>query len=277
MAHPLDGPRLKVARAREHLDALDREVRAFSDSKPYELISEVDPETGDYVYRLHLNWPGARPPDHLSLIAGDIVHNLRTSLDYVVWQLAELGRGANFTIQFPLIENPDQQKYREMETNLLDPILARHRALIKGLQPYHVHLAIEAGAAIPSPNQALLLVGRLDNWDKHRLLLPTHSLVAFKPPTFRNLRTAQVHSRAQWFGMKEGTELFRITDIEAQDPNAKVEVESRLPYSINFGDPTVPPETVPKGRDQVVASWYDLELITDQVSAVVESFAPEFP
>ena len=276
MAHPLDGPRLKLARAREHLDALDREVRAFSDSKPYELISESDAETGDYVYRLHLKWPEAKPPDHLSLIAGDIVHNLRTALDYVVWQLAELGQGANFTLQFPLVENPDQEKYRDTETSVLAPLLARHRTMIKALQPYHVHSAIEATAPIPSANQALLLVGRLDNWDKHRLLLPARSLVAFKAPTFRNLRKAQVDSRAQWFSMNEGTELFRISGVEALDPSSSVEVESRLPFAITFGDPSVPPETVPRQRDQVRVSWYDLELIADQVAAVVESFAPEF-
>jgi hypothetical protein len=78
------------------------------------------------------------------------------------------------------------------------------------------------------------------------------------------------------FRVDDGTELYRITELEALDPALEVNVESRLPFSVSFGDPSIPPQTVPRERDRVVASGLDLEQIADQIAAVIESFAPEF-
>src|SRR5690348_6278202 len=51
MNHPLDGARLKVVRAQEHLDALKAEIRMYLDEQPHQIIrSEPD---GD-LHRLSL-------------------------------------------------------------------------------------------------------------------------------------------------------------------------------------------------------------------------------
>jgi hypothetical protein len=82
-SHPLDGSRLKIVRAKEHLDAFIAESRAFIDTKPYSFVSQVYPT--HWWVKPHLT---AAPPPRLSLLVGDCVTNIRASLDYVVWQLA---------------------------------------------------------------------------------------------------------------------------------------------------------------------------------------------
>ena len=148
--------------------------------------------------------------------------------------------------------------------------------MIERLQPYHVWAATNAGTGFPLANYALLLIGRLDNWDKHRLLLTATTFTAFRTPVIRNLRRAKIKAPMGGFRVDDGTELYRITEIEALDPTLKVNVESRLPFSVTFGDPSIPSQSLPRERDRVVASGFDLEQIADQIAAVIESFAPEF-
>jgi hypothetical protein len=275
VVHPLDGSRLKVQRAREHLKTLDDEMRAFSDSEPYRVVTEQEPETHDYVWRVFFNRPDVRPPDHLAVVAGDAIHNLRSALDYLAWQLAIIGRGADRGTYFPLFE--DFEEYRRKKPHPLGHVLDRHRTMVERLQPYHVWAAMNAGTGFPLANYALLLIGRLDNWDKHRLLLTGATFAVFRPPVIRNLRRAKIKAPIGGFRVDDGAELYRITEIEALDPTLKMDVESRLPFSVSFGDPSIPSQTLPRERDRVVASGLDLEQIADQIAAIIDSFAPEFP
>ncbi len=86
MKPSLDGPRLKLERADEHLDALHRELRVFADS-------HADRPTLDYAFdgTWHIVVAGPLsdepPPPHISLICGDAVHNMRCALDHMIWQL----------------------------------------------------------------------------------------------------------------------------------------------------------------------------------------------
>jgi len=61
LAHPLDGARLKLGRAHEHLASLKSEISA-----------------------------GTAPAPRLAVIIGDCVTNARSALDHVAWQLAGL-------------------------------------------------------------------------------------------------------------------------------------------------------------------------------------------
>ncbi|HEY7725359.1 MAG TPA: hypothetical protein VH880_08490, partial [Anaeromyxobacteraceae bacterium] len=76
--------RSKFDRAKQHLRDLDAAVRAFLDAKPYVVSARRDPSTRGPTYFLA---SVADPPIQLSSIAGDVLHNLRSALDHLAYQL----------------------------------------------------------------------------------------------------------------------------------------------------------------------------------------------
>jgi len=84
----LQGCDAKVRRARAHLDALYKEIGGFIESEPHEIVSEFDSETITRTVHLRV----LKEPDETTwaLLLGDFVHNLRSALDHLIWQLVLL-------------------------------------------------------------------------------------------------------------------------------------------------------------------------------------------
>jgi hypothetical protein len=78
------GSKLKIGRAKSHIQNLQTAIEAFNASHPYQLTHEIDPNTGENVYRIRVD---KDIPDNWSALIGDAVHNLRTVLDYLVCDL----------------------------------------------------------------------------------------------------------------------------------------------------------------------------------------------
>ena len=76
--------RLKVERAKQHLRDLEVERDRFMKADPYRIVHERDAETGHNVYRVY---DLKTPPAQIGLIAGDVIHNLRSALDHLVYAL----------------------------------------------------------------------------------------------------------------------------------------------------------------------------------------------
>lgn len=79
----LDGAKLKIVRAKEHLDAVERAIALYIDSEPYVVDVERYSQHGEgraqVSYQIN---------PRISAIIGDCLHNLRCSLDYVMWEIA---------------------------------------------------------------------------------------------------------------------------------------------------------------------------------------------
>jgi hypothetical protein len=84
--HALDGARLKIVRAQEHLDGLKAEIRMYLDEHPNEIIRSQPNGT---LQRMDMPSVLTAPPLRLSAIVGDVVTNVRSSLDYIVWELSQ--------------------------------------------------------------------------------------------------------------------------------------------------------------------------------------------
>lgn len=85
--NPLDGARLKVVRAQEHLDSLKAEIRMCLDEQlPGIIRSQPDGELQRLTPPAAVN---IYTPLRLSTIIGDCVNNARAALDYIVWDLAQ--------------------------------------------------------------------------------------------------------------------------------------------------------------------------------------------
>ena len=283
MTHPLDGAWLKVGRAREHSKLLKTVLDLVVKANPGEVMPERDMPTGDIVIRLHLPNGAFQLPSRLGLIAGDAIHNLRSALDHLAYQLAIIGTGPGRYTQFPIFEDPD--KYRDNEDRLLKGIGEGHRAQIKTLQPYH---ARNFSPQDPLPglhnpmaiNMFLMAIGRLDNIDKHRGLFPSSALVPFKQPKFGGVKWAKGTYPGDVLRVEDGAELYRITSFEMLSGVTNVDVKTPATFGITFGNPEFGPMGTPtdfwSSDDKVMVGHADIAIAADMVEKVMAMFINDF-
>lgn len=155
----------KLARAREHLDALKRETTGdISDESPYTVrFSEVDPQTGWCSVSLV---PDKLQKPRLGVIFGDVIHNLRCALDYVVTALVDASQTQLATRhQFPIYIDAAMYKTQVGTADCACPKgplrgITHGLHLIEQWQPYHTK---------PNPRTDFLWgIHRFSNADKHR-------------------------------------------------------------------------------------------------------------
>jgi hypothetical protein len=180
----LDGAFTKLARAACHIEALQRELPiALNKRRPYAIfVGEIDPDGWASVIMrsqpvLEMN---------LGAIIGDVLHNLRSALDYVVAALVDKSGGqVTKNHQFPICW--DECYYRANVGSESEAIAGKNLGgVIYGLkeiwdaQPFHQH---------PNPREnPLYIVNHFSNADKHRIIcrvvaLPT-SVSRTIPQTF---------------------------------------------------------------------------------------------
>lgn len=98
---------VKLERARELLDQLRGDIAAFVDERPFTL-SERTTDTALH-YELQVL---ASPPERLSVIAGEIAHDLRSALDHLMWHCVEAnGSTPNRDTAFPIQRVADEEGF----------------------------------------------------------------------------------------------------------------------------------------------------------------------
>ena len=118
--------RASLERARQQLRQLTDAEREFLATQPYRLVHEHDMRGGRYLVRVQV----ARPvPDEIPRLAGEVVRDLRTSLD----ELASALAGA--PTKFPIFESLVlfAQRARKAIARMPDEA----QATLEALQPYH--------------------------------------------------------------------------------------------------------------------------------------------
>lgn len=157
----------RLDRALHHLESLESVRDAWLRKNPYRTWTEPDVDP-----RKKLLWVEAldQPPAELSLIVGDCLHNLRSSLDNLMLELAmvykrgRVSKSIEGDSQFPILttdiaKDPEVfQKFKRM-TRGIDPLA---KTVIEGLQPY------KRGERFAT-NDPLWKLNELYNTDKHRL------------------------------------------------------------------------------------------------------------
>ena len=161
----------KIDRARDHRDALDRRVRdTFS-------IDTNRPRIGvrfDAARRQHVLYVSRLPDldpflNRAGLYLGDVMHNFRSALDHLAYQLAAWHTGGRVgrpkRVQFPIADN--SAHFASARGDALREIHPDHQVMIERFQPYH---RIPEGAAIGPEFHSLAVLRDLDNADKQRRL-----------------------------------------------------------------------------------------------------------
>lgn len=165
MSANFEGPKLKLNRAKKHIEQLDKLIGHYVAGEPYVLTQKIDPETGLRVFGFEEKIP---VPTGITLLFGDAMHNLRTVLDMLVFEVTVANGGNRSYTGFPFHE-----ERRGVETALRKGEMRFAPApiktfIIEGVKPY------KAG------DYGLWAMNKLDNIDKHRLLLAITGIVGVR-------------------------------------------------------------------------------------------------
>jgi hypothetical protein len=228
---------LKLDRSSYHLDSLDAKVVEWRERHPYEYVVELDRKRDYQRVKIKLIEP---PPDEFRLIIGDCLHNLRSALDNVVYELALAHIGINpfpedraRLLEFPIFGNRAMKAWECR--NKIGCIPPDAQAIIKGLQP---HNRGDEFASDP-----LWKLHELNNMDKHRaphITLLAVSTVADFPdaphlPGELSINFGPFEDGAQIATYSPHTSAF----AEGFDPN--VHMDPLLTFGIAFGQRSATP------------------------------------
>jgi hypothetical protein len=225
----LTGSRLKVLRAKKHVQELEDEIRAFHESKPYTVVKEEEPESGDDVYRVTIS---LQIPSNLALIVGDVLSNLRSSLDHLAWDLVIANGGApSVSTGFPI-----KRDAKELESFIIGKVSgasSKAHRIIRLLKPYQ------------GGNKQLWRINHLRNVDQHRLLLvvgAAHKNIVIRmmmPSAFGDGEDVEfppfaLNPADRQFPLQDGVEVFRVK--AAAKKNTTIQHDWKFTFEIAFGE-----------------------------------------
>jgi hypothetical protein len=226
------------------LEEFDREWEKWLKSNPYAVLGYPDADDPTCrKFHVHRFDEEVKPEnDIFGIVIGDYVHNLRSALDQLVWNLVTVANGKTPiekeipSISFPIVtSHPSVYWKRDM--------IARHdltfeQALfLEGYQPYRTLNSPHGG---PLAN-----LNALWNADKHRLINPVFVRVAEQGPVFEPNADARI-VETWWDGeiALKGDAKFACVRMEAVGPDPQVQVKE-LPVEVAFGEAERPIQNLP--------------------------------
>jgi hypothetical protein len=163
----LEEIRVKVDRAKEHSDCLKSQLGRFVKEKPYPLhVVTYDYQTAKVR---DVEWTKRIPPKW-GAIVGDCVHNLRSALDHIVWELSGGTGHAPHHAEFPVFKEEAEYLKR---TPKGDPARGGGLWKIEGINERAARTAIyklQPFQRADPLRHPLWVVHELDRLDKHRTL-----------------------------------------------------------------------------------------------------------
>ena len=148
--------RIKVERANQHLCDLEVLRNNFINGHSYRIEREYHPPTGHNIYRV---FDIQTPPAEIGLLAGDVIHNLRSALDHLAYQLVYVN-GATHSKQtaFPIWDS--ESEYRAQRARRVKGMAQSAIDMIDASEPYQ-----------GGKGAGLWVLHYLDIADKHHALL----------------------------------------------------------------------------------------------------------
>jgi hypothetical protein len=131
--HPLDAAMQRVGRAQEHFCELQRHIAEIRQNyaETTRIYFDPSPPHECTVYPP----PKISNPPIISIVLGEICYNLRSALDYLIFELARQDSGAvQDGTQFPIDHSPEQ--FEKNKRSRLKGLSVAHIAAIEGFQPY---------------------------------------------------------------------------------------------------------------------------------------------
>lgn len=220
MPDRLSGCRAKLDRVYGQLTHLESLIRSYGQSA-YVPVHEHDHKTGERVKVAR----GVSEPDvEISVLVGEIAHNLRSALNYVAWACVDVSKKARRTkgsgsgrppkvqVQFPICKSPaafisSAASYKGV---------SKQRTLIlESLQPYSPPYDGRNYHKHP-----LWILQEINNRDKHRLILVQQATVS---------NTVLGYEPGKYVRILKGTKA-RLEDGQVLGPDEPVPDDPAQPY-----------------------------------------------
>jgi hypothetical protein len=249
----------KLDRAKQLETELQTEIKTYFDSHPYEVGTKTDSQSQRLIYYVA---KADKVPQKLALLTGDVIQNLRSSLDHLAYLLYTMGPGNGTQgnhIYFPIAQ--DRATYEKEKHRKTAGMSQAAMNLIDSVKPYK------------SGNDLLWKIHELNRIDKHRLLVTVgssyrsmdigahiHAMmikefpdieIPIKPIFFKPADTL--------FPLKVGAELF------VDEPNAQPIPDMQFRFDVVLNEPGI------------VEGEYLVDVVHSMVGVVdglVPTFAP---
>lgn len=223
----LSGVLLKLERAEAHIEEVRQKTVAFREGNPppFGFRSDETPRPDksiDYVLYAVIREPPLRA---LAPIIGDAIHNIRSALDHLVYELAPRRARKARKSQFPIFT--DECEFKVRSPPMIKGITGDERTLIERVQPYI--------ASNPPRHDPLAILNKLSNLDKHRLLVPIIAAVST-----RDTWVASDNADIRWTHLKVGpvehdAKIVAFT-ASPQDPSKSMNVQPQSGLQIQLSD-----------------------------------------
>jgi hypothetical protein len=213
------------------MDALNERHSRYVKSEPYEIVPEFEPDTG-----WHTIYVVAEPvPPIIGVLVGEAAHQLRSVLDNLAWQLANVNGPPPFPdkVMFPIMSRQPKVFAR---ANAVNGMRSQHKTILEDFQPYKTRKS-------PSDFELLERLAWIDNTDKHKLVHTVASLAEDIAP-----QTLQAYEGYRLAGsefvegriMLEGKTYIGRVCVRPTKPDLQMHMQGAIDLGVAFGDPNSP-------------------------------------
>lgn len=238
---------LKIERAHRQTNNLGKQIRRFFKDGPGYRISferDTNPRKWRAIFRLV-----KEPPDNWAVPMGEIIHNLRSALDHLVYEASapdEDGRPLTMT-EFPIYI--DESRFRDKGMRKIRGLNPATHALVERYQPFT--------NTDPTIVPYLWLLQQLSNTDKHRLLnfirVPYalgDIVVQYEPSGYAGLPVHDAMARATDHAitritiakpgarLEDGAEYYSFWTAKPLPADTEMHMNTEIAMQIAFGDAT---------------------------------------
>lgn len=252
--------RLKVKRAREHIEDVKARVLSAIEKAPPVVEPRQNADSGKWEVVFH---GGGSPEPMIGVICGEVVHAARSALDHAVGEMISLATGTwpggDSKFEFPIIGDPT--KYADAKKRKLDGVPPAAVAFIDAIQPCHrLNIA-------PPEHQILWILHRLDIEDKHRRLHVLGRGFLLYHLTYKGPHGAFVREQInKWvFPLEDGAVVHTLS-LGIDHP--KPEMYGDVQFEIAFENP-------PEARNGEVVA--ELTKLVDEVEVVLDRLEGTLP
>lgn len=209
--------KIKIERANRHLRDFENEIISYTKRKPFKVVIENDNNRYRYVLRVKEGVPIT-----FSCYIGDIIHNLRTSLDLLACSIVAKSGQSIKNVYFPFASGPEDLE-KSIKHRHIDRAGEGVVNIIRNLKPY------------TGGNKLLRAIHDLDIADKHIALIPIAEYVGIKEAHIKNSNTGNTIAsilNCKVSPIKDGQTIISVSN------NHKIHIGQQFnaSFGLTFGD-----------------------------------------
>lgn len=214
----------KLLRANEHLQSVDADVdKIVAKLNPYPVSVDFDKQTGwCHLWADEVSF--GPETTHLPMVIGDVIHNFRSALDHLAWDLARVAKKKpGKQSQFPICT--DAGDFACCIQTMLRGVRPEHIATIEEAQPYY--------GGKPPDESPLRWLNILSNIDKHRHLVVAAGMLDAADLVFPSGTPQGLAVYPKMLNSQGRTHIGRYRPIDGQPA---MDMKGDLTISVVFGD-----------------------------------------